>query len=156
MRIIKALNEKRGIVLNKNEWTSIGKKAGWLKTANQRRSIRVTFEDGNTVDTEINGTEEEIKEYYLGKKFNFGDSDEHSKDKMVKAVKVEFLDLNDLGKEAKKGIDGEDPCWDGYEMVGTKKKDGKDIPNCVPKKKKASFNHKKTVEAAKYKGRKLN
>lgn len=24
-----------------------------------------------------------------------------------------------------------DPCWDGYKMVGTKKKGGKDVPNCV-------------------------
>lgn len=30
----------------------------------------------------------------------------------------------------------EDPCWEGYEMVGMKKKDGKDVPNCVPKSKK--------------------
>lgn len=34
--------------------------------------------------------------------------------------------------EAKK-MKGEDPCWKGYEMVGTKKKDGKEVPNCVPK-----------------------
>lgn len=33
------------------------------------------------------------------------------------------------GKEMK----GEDPCWDDYEMVGTKKKNGKEVPNCVPK-----------------------
>jgi len=26
----------------------------------------------------------------------------------------------------------EKPCWDGYEMVGTKQKDGKTVPNCVP------------------------
>jgi len=26
----------------------------------------------------------------------------------------------------------ENPCWKGYEMVGTKKKDGKEVPNCVP------------------------
>ena len=26
----------------------------------------------------------------------------------------------------------EGPCWDGYEMVGTKEKDGKEVPNCVP------------------------
>ena len=26
----------------------------------------------------------------------------------------------------------DDPCWDGYEMVGTKMKDGKEVPNCVP------------------------
>ncbi len=25
------------------------------------------------------------------------------------------------------------PCWDGYEMIGTKKKKGKNVPNCVPK-----------------------
>ena len=34
--------------------------------------------------------------------------------------------------EAKK-MKGEDPCWDGYEMVGKKKKGGKEVPNCVPK-----------------------
>lgn len=27
-----------------------------------------------------------------------------------------------------------DPCWKGYEMKGTKKKGGKKVPNCVPKK----------------------
>ena len=25
------------------------------------------------------------------------------------------------------------PCWKGYEMIGTKKKGGKTVPNCVPK-----------------------
>jgi nicotinic acid mononucleotide adenylyltransferase len=28
----------------------------------------------------------------------------------------------------------DNPCWDGYEPVGTKKKDGKTVPNCVPTK----------------------
>jgi len=27
-----------------------------------------------------------------------------------------------------------DPCWDGYERVGTKKKAGKTVPKCVPEK----------------------
>jgi hypothetical protein len=26
----------------------------------------------------------------------------------------------------------DNPCWDGYEMVGMKKKNGKEVPNCVP------------------------
>lgn len=26
----------------------------------------------------------------------------------------------------------EDPCWDGYEQIGMKEKDGKRVPNCVP------------------------
>ena len=29
-----------------------------------------------------------------------------------------------------------DPCWEGYEKVGSKKKNGKSVPNCVPEKKK--------------------
>ncbi len=27
-----------------------------------------------------------------------------------------------------------DPCWDGYEQIGSKKKAGKTVPNCVPEK----------------------
>lgn len=26
------------------------------------------------------------------------------------------------------------PCWKEYEMIGTKEKNGKEVPNCVPKK----------------------
>lgn len=29
-------------------------------------------------------------------------------------------------------MEDNDPCWDGYEQYGTKKKDGKEVPNCVP------------------------
>ena len=29
---------------------------------------------------------------------------------------------------------GDNPCWKGYEMVGKKIKNGKEVPNCVPKK----------------------
>ena len=31
-----------------------------------------------------------------------------------------------------KQMKGKDPCWKGYQMVGTKKKGGKEVPNCVP------------------------
>ncbi|NBX51799.1 hypothetical protein EBT25_18130 [bacterium] len=34
--------------------------------------------------------------------------------------------------EEAKQMKGEDPCWDDYKMVGTKKKNGKEVPNCVP------------------------
>lgn len=27
----------------------------------------------------------------------------------------------------------DNPCWNGYHPVGTKKKNGKTVPNCVPK-----------------------
>jgi hypothetical protein len=35
-----------------------------------------------------------------------------------------------------KRVKGGDPCWSGYQMVGTKKKGGKTVPNCVPAAKK--------------------
>lgn len=39
-------------------------------------------------------------------------------------------------KKSRKKMKGDDPCWDGYEMVGMKKdKDGNEVPNCVPKEK---------------------
>ena len=31
-----------------------------------------------------------------------------------------------------KSHDLKKPCWDGYEQIGTKIKDGKEVPNCVP------------------------
>jgi len=30
----------------------------------------------------------------------------------------------------------DDPCWKEYKQVGMKTKDGKKVPNCVPKAKK--------------------
>lgn len=32
--------------------------------------------------------------------------------------------------------DTKDPCWSGYKKEGTKKKDGKTVPNCVKDSKK--------------------
>lgn len=60
--------------------------------ASRRRSIEVTFQDGNVIRTDINGTEDEIRRHYIGNYFNFGDTDENPKDNMQKAVKVKFLD----------------------------------------------------------------
>lgn len=47
-------------------------------------------------------------------------------------------ELNKIYPNVKNKAKGEDPCWDGYEMVGKKKKGGKEAPNCVPKKMKRS------------------
>ena len=32
----------------------------------------------------------------------------------------------------------DNPCWEGYEQVGTKELDGKTVPNCVPIKQQQS------------------
>ena len=39
--------------------------------------------------------------------------------------------FKDISEKLKK--DKDDPCWKGYVQVGTKNKDGKEVPNCVPK-----------------------
>ena len=44
----------------------------------------------------------------------------------AKDVEVMNLMMDDLEK------DDDDPCWDGYVQVGTKMKNGKEVPNCVP------------------------
>lgn len=55
------------------------------------RAIRVTFADGNAITTDINGTMEEIRAYYVGQAFQFGDTEEHPGDRLVRAVAVEEL-----------------------------------------------------------------
>jgi len=35
-------------------------------------------------------------------------------------------------KTYKTFMEKDDPCWKGYEMIGMKKKNGKEVPNCVP------------------------
>jgi len=39
------------------------------------------------------------------------------------------IDKMEDGPMKKKG-----PCWKDYEMIGMKKKGGRTVPNCVPKK----------------------
>jgi hypothetical protein len=40
------------------------------------------------------------------------------------------------GFKMKSPLSKKGPCWKGYEMIGMKKKGGKKVPNCVPKKRK--------------------
>jgi hypothetical protein len=42
------------------------------------------------------------------------------------------MDFNSAFKKKRK----KNPCWKGYQMIGMKKKGGRRVPNCVPKKKK--------------------
>jgi hypothetical protein len=44
--------------------------------------------------------------------------------------KRSFLDYLTLAEEKQKGVDGK-ACWDGYKRMGTKKKGGKTVDNCV-------------------------
>jgi len=85
-------------------------------------------------------------------------------------IKMSKSEWQSIGKKAGWLKEAKKPCWDGYEMVGTKEKDDKEVPNCVPKGKKkkkkksdselsllrmaARFDNL-IVEAAEYKGKKV-
>ena len=64
---------------------------------------------------------------------------------------LEFTDPN--GKQpveeedTKSRYSEDNPCWDGYEMVGFKIKDGKKVPNCVPVKASKDCGCKEELEA---------
>ena len=59
----------------------------------------------------------------------------------------------------------DNPCWTGYHPVGTKKKDGRTVPNCVPESLEETYEGdtfyeaygevEETLEEAEYQGRKV-
>lgn len=54
------------------------------------RTITVYYSDGHYHSTNINGTDEEIRAYYVGRVFNVGDG--AGGDRMLRALFVDFLD----------------------------------------------------------------
>lgn len=48
-------------------------------------------------------------------------------EQIIRIRKELFSIKNPLNME-----DATDPCWEGYEQIGTKELDGKTVPNCVP------------------------
>ena len=74
----------------------MGIREDFFNNVNKRRSVKVFFtnDDGEKTElfTEINGTPEQVLNYYGNNSFNFGDSDENPKDLIVFAEKIIFLE----------------------------------------------------------------
>ena len=51
------------------------------------------------------------------------------------AFYLSLLSKMNMATKKKASPKKEDPCWKGYEQVGSKTKKGKKVPNCVPAKK---------------------
>lgn len=45
---------------------------------------------------------------------------------MIQKIRLEMFDI--VPNTMEEG----DPCWEGYEQIGTKTLDGREVPNCVP------------------------
>jgi hypothetical protein len=52
--------------------------------------------------------------------------------KHANKTKKEEVEIEEGMKQARANV-GASTCWDGYEAKGTKKKGGKEVPNCVKK-----------------------
>ena len=79
-------------------------------------------------------------------------------------IRKKQMKINEIILEEKqKGVDGK-VCWDGYKRMGTKKKGGKTVDNCVPMEEsyddddvfyEAYGDIEETLEEAEYQGRKV-
>lgn len=58
---------------------------------------------------------------------------------MIENYDWDRLDGMGFAEDAKEGL--KSACWKGYEAIGMKTKNGRKVPNCVPKKKKLSSDH---------------
>lgn len=58
--------------------------------------------------------------------------DELKKTRQTKKSVEDAKEKYGVNEGENKEMKGKDPCWKGYEMVGMKKKGGREVPNCVP------------------------
>jgi len=86
-------------------------------------------------------SDETIKSYKEKAEKQVKELEPHAKKGEYKDIAKRMLDRRKRGLEManKRDIDEglkdpkDNPCWKGYKPVGTKKKNGKTVPNCVPK-----------------------
>tara|TARA_R100000458_G_C8015079_1_gene77364 strand:- start:43 stop:267 length:225 start_codon:yes stop_codon:yes gene_type:complete len=64
-----------------------------------------------------------------------GELEKASKMHAGQAKKIKSMLKKSGPFKMKSPLEKKGPCWAGYEMIGTKMKDGKKVPNCVPKNK---------------------
>jgi hypothetical protein len=79
--------------------------------------------------------EKVIKESSLLKKY-FAEAEEELEQELVERkehLKMYSQQVAQRVMEKAKSLRTSNPCWTGYHPVGTKKKGGKTVPNCVPK-----------------------
>lgn len=57
----------------------------------------------------------------------------HANRTKSQAAKILLAAIDNVQSMKAKNANLEDACWEGYEAVGTKVKDGETVPNCVPK-----------------------
>lgn len=71
------------------------------------------------------------------------------KDTSAKVMARVAYDTKFAGINLQEGLEG--ACWEGYEAIGTKMLDGREVPNCVPiKEEMAKIQMEKGIDLADY------
>ena len=84
---MKGAQEQRNFIKERYESIASMVKLNRRGHGNMKTAI-ITFDNGDRITTGINGTDDEIREYYsIGKTFNLGDG---PKDLMAKVVSLEI------------------------------------------------------------------
>jgi hypothetical protein len=81
---------------------------------------------GNYADNDTIDFDDEEKDRNPGKVVPYDPKKDKIKRGYEPITNISEMNLSEIIKEL------ENPCWKGYEMVGMKKKDGREVPNCVP------------------------
>ena len=117
----------------------------------RKMSARIEKEKTKKEEVEIETIEEKKKGLWdnIHAKRKRGEAPAKPGDKdYPKTLNVEETETVEEGmKKARENV-GASTCWDGYEAKGTKKKGGKEVPNCV-KKEETSWATRSKVEFSK-------
>lgn len=96
--------------------------------------IQRLLKEGFTEKTLINFSDNQLKSLSVR---ILGESDVMiSKKDPLLNQKVDDAKKDKKSIETYESKDGGDPCWKGFQQIGMKTKNGKEVPNCVPIKKK--------------------
>lgn len=106
-------------------------------------------------DSELDGDHDDREDKDIDNDGDADKSDEylHAKRKAIKKSIDKKKGSEEDEQEVQEGSYGkkkmkedDDPCWDSHKQVGTKKKNGKTVPNCVPKESSCGYDRKKVKE----------
>jgi hypothetical protein len=111
---------RRFVSVVKESNTSVKESSGYIPK-NDKEAKDPRWSTALSVDVQPGAVEKNLKAFSLAE---------------GKKTFLEYVtEAETVLEEKQKGVDGK-ACWDGYKRMGTKKKGGKTVDNCVPTGKK--------------------
>ena len=118
-------NAKRAIAWKKKNGSDCGTQVGWTRAGQLARKENITRSTIARMASFKRQQQHKDVPYNEGCGGIMWDAWGGSAGVSWAISKLKQIDSEDMADE--------NPCWDGYEMIGTKEKDGVRVPNCVKK-----------------------